>query len=556
MVPAHLDVDGLPERLTVGEFWATFGRIEHEALDFKRGGSREILDTIPAMAMTDGGVIVHGVDRELNIVGCPLSQNTLDRITRFANECHVEVQVRALQVGDAELTVTAVPEVRGRIVTAPDGRLLRRVGGDCQPLRGDMLARFVREREERSGEDEQVAYDPESLDLSRVNEALAANGRAAVRRARLPRALVDLGVALTADHPLRALKAAVLLFATDPRRSIPGAAVRLVRREGIGPGPGPSLAREEYAGPLLDVFERCLRFIEQHTRRYEVVVGVQREALPEYPDVVIREAVLNALAHRDYGLTGATTDITIWDDRLEIRSPGSLPGHITVENMRAEHYSRNRRLMGVLQKLGLVEEFGEGMDRMFREMDARLMTPPDINATSGSVTVTLYNRILVSIDDQAWMALLADFPMTRDERLALVETRRRGTVTRRRLRELLPEADPGDILAGAVAKGLLVRTGRRGGTRYVLSPEVVLRAGSEGMEAQRRRRQTLLNEIERRGSLSTAEAARLLDGDKAAIRALLNELAAAGVVRAEGKTRARRYYPVSADHAAGGEGGP
>lgn len=556
MVPARLDIDGLPERLTVDGFWATFGRIEHEALDFKRGVSGEILDTIPAMAMTDGGLIVHGVDRDLNIVGCPLSQNTFDRITRFANECNVEVQVRAFQVGDAELTVTAVPEVRQRIVTAPDGRLLRRVGGDCQPLRGDMFARFVREREGRSGEDEQLAYDLESLDLARVNEALAANGRAAVRRARVPRALVDLGVALTAEPPLRALRAAVLLFATDPRRSIPGAAVRLVRREGIGPGPGPSRAREECAGPLLDVLERCLRFIEQHTRRHEVVVGVQREALPEYPDVVIREAMLNALAHRDYGLTGATTDITIWDDRLEIRSPGPLPGHITVENMREEHYSRNRRLMGVLQKLGLVEEFGEGVDRMFREMDARLMTPPDINATSGSVTVTLYNRVLVSIDDQAWMALLADFPMTRDERLALVETRRRGTITRRRLREMLPESDPGDILAGAVAKGLLVRTGRRGGTRYELSHEVVLRAGSEGMEAQRRRRQTLLNEIERRGSLSTAEAARLLDGDKAAIRALLNELAAAGIVRAAGKTRARRYYPVSADHGAGREGGP
>ena len=553
MVPAHRDADGIPERLTVGEFWARFGRIEHEELDFKRGVSEEILDTIPAMAMTDGGLIVHGVDRDLNVVGCPLSQNTFDRITRFANECHVDVRVRALQVGDCELTVTAVPEVRERIVTTPDGRLLRRVGGDCQPLRGDMLARFVREREDRSGEDEQVAYDIESLDLARVNEALAANGRAAVRRARIPRALVDLGVALTADPPLRALRAAVLLFATDPRRSIPGAAVRLVRREGIGPGPGPSLAREECAGPLLDVFERCLRFIAQHTRRYEVVVGVQREALPEYPDVVIREAVLNALAHRDYGLTGATTDVTIWDDRLEIRSPGPLPGHITVENMREEHYSRNRRLMGVLQKLGLVEEFGEGVDRMFSEMDARLMTPPDINAASGSVTVTLYNRILVSIDDQAWMALLADFPMTRDERLALVETRRRGTITRRRLRELLPESDPGDILAGAVAKGLLVRTGRRGGTRYELSHEVVLRAGSEGMEARRRRMQTLLNEIDRRGSLSTVEGAQLLDEDRTTIRMLLNELARAGRVRAAGNTRARRYHSLPSS---GGEEGP
>ena len=555
MIQAPLDLDALPDRLTADGFWGAFGRIEHEALDFKRGVSGEILDTIPAMAMTGGGLIVHGVDRDLNIVGCPFSQRTFDRITRFANECNVPVRVRAIHVGDAELTVTAVPEVHGRIVTAPDGRLLRRVGGDCQPLRGDMLAHFVREREERSGEDEQVAYELGAIDLSRVNEALAASDRPTVRRSRIPRALVDLGVALTAKPPLHAPRAAVLLFGADPRQAVRGAAVQLVRREGIGPGPGPSLAREECSGPLLDILAYCLRFVERHTKRFEVVAGARREALPEYPEAVIREAVLNALAHRDYGLTGATTDITIWDDRLEIRSPGPLPGHITVENMRDEHYSRNPRMMGVLKTLGLVEEFGEGVDRMFREMDARLMTPPDINATSSSVTVTLYNRILVSIDDQAWMALLADFPMTRDERLALVETRQRGAITRRRLRELLPEADPGDVLAGAVAKGLLVRTGRGGGTRYELSREVVLRAGSEGMEAQRRRRQALLSEIDQRGSISTAEGARLLGEDRMAVRALLNELAAAGIVRAEGKTRARRYYPVSADRAAGGEGG-
>ena len=140
---SHMDhglrLGDLPEQLTSEEFWRLFGRVEHEALDFKRGVPDDILDTIPAMAMTDGGLIVHGVDSELNILGCPLSQNTLDRITRFANECNVEVQVRAIQVGTRELTVTEVPEVRGRIVTSPDGRLLRRVGGDCQPLRGDML---------------------------------------------------------------------------------------------------------------------------------------------------------------------------------------------------------------------------------------------------------------------------------------------------------------------------------------------------------------------------------------------------------------------------------
>ena len=65
------------------------------------------------------------------------------------------------------------------------------------------------------------------------------------------------------------------------------------------------------------------------------------------------------LAHRDYGLVGTTIDVTVWDDHIEIHSPGSLPGHITTDNMRVERFSRNRLLMRTLRDLGLVEEFGE-----------------------------------------------------------------------------------------------------------------------------------------------------------------------------------------------------
>jgi len=78
--------------------------------------------------------------------------------------------------------------------------------------------------------------------------------------------------------------------------------------------------------------------------------------LPEYPEEVLREALLNALAHRDYNVRGTTVDVTVWDDRIEIRSPGGLPGPITVANMREEHYSRNRRVMRCLKTLHLLDD--------------------------------------------------------------------------------------------------------------------------------------------------------------------------------------------------------
>ena len=531
----------VPGSLTQDAFWELFGHVEHAQLDFKRGVATAVRDTIAAMAMTEGGLIVHGVDDQRRIVGCPLSQNTQDRITRIAMECGVDVQIREVTVADLGLTITAVPAVRGRIVTTPDGRLLRRVGGDSQPLRGDAMARFVREREQRTAEDQPVVtFDPSAFSVEAINEALLADGRPPIDAAHVPGALADLRVAIAASPPLdqRVLRAAVVLFARDPRDVLRGAAVQLVRRSGTGPGTGPSIERTECAGPLAETIACSMDFISRHGGGLEVVAADRREALPAYPPTVVREAVVNAVAHRDYGLAGATVDVTMWDDRVEVRSPGGLPGHITVDNMRGEHYSRNPRIMRVLKTLGYVEEYGEGVDRMFREMEARLMEPPTFEATADSVTVTLRNRVLVDVDDQLWLNQLGADELGRDEARVLVAARRGGGVTPRALRARMAEADIDAMLARLVSKGLLRRVGVRGGSRHVLSDKTIAQAGT-GLPDDR---QTLLDEIRHRGSLSSAEGAILIDRDVAYARRLLNELVEAGLVRAEGRTRARRYH--------------
>jgi ATP-dependent DNA helicase RecG len=544
----------LPDEISSDELWKLFGDMEYQRLDFKESANY-LKDIIPAMAMTLGGIVICGISDARQIVGCPLGQKTLDRVARAGHETGVDVQAQALGVDGHELTIVAIPEVRDRIVTTTDGRLLRRVGSDNQPLRGDALARFVREREERPGEDEPIPHlDYGDLNLELINRALVSDERPPIRRrslVALSRALVDLGVAEVADASLdpQGLRAAVLLFANEPTRYVKAAAVQIVRRVGVGPGPGPVRAREDIDGPIPTLLERTLAFIETHTDRHEAVVGTHREMFAEYPTAVLREAILNALAHRDYGLVGTTVDVTIWDDRIEIHSPGPLPGHITTENMRSEHYSRNRRIMRVLKTLNLVEEYGEGIDRMFNEMEARLMEPPHFAATPSSVTVTLYNRSILSIEDQAWLGLLGHLEdLTVQERRTLVVARHEAGVTPRRLRAIFGDSfDVDALIASTVAKGLLVRVGRGGGARYVLSDELVLRAGGAGVEARSRKRQMLLDEICRRGSLSTAEAADFLgETDRTLVRQMLDDLVRSRQAHARGRTRARRYYAVEA----------
>lgn len=536
----------IPDEISASAFWEIFGASEHEGLDFKQRPARSH-ESIAAMAMTDGGVIVVGVRDDRSFVGSALGQHTRDAVLDAGHKCGVQVQTREIEVAGNPVMLVAVPEVRGRIVTTPDGRLLRRVGSSCQPLTGDALARFVREREERPAEEESVLdLELDDLRLDLVNKALVADGKRRVNRANLLRGLIDLEVAKPAEPPLdpTVLRSAAILFSEDPARAVPGAAVQVVRRDGVGPGQGPVVEREELRGPIPSLLDDALTFIDRHTSHREAVVGTHRERIPEYPLTVLREAVLNALAHRDYGLAGATVDISIWDDRIEIQSPGPLPGHITVDNMRAEHYSRNRRLMHVLKLFDLVEEYGEGIDRMFLEMEERLMEPPHFTATKSSVTVTLFHRSALSIDDQAWLSLLGHIDLSPQERRILVQARHSDGVTPRQLRRIFgEEIDVEALLRGARTKGLLARVGRGGGVRHVLSDEVVMRAGGGGVEARTRKRQSLLDEIRRRGSLSTTEAADFLgEEDRAFVRQMLNDLVREGEVVPKGRTRARRYY--------------
>ena len=167
------------------------------------------------------------------------------------------------------------------------------------------------------------------------------------------------------------------------------------------------------------------------------------------------------MAHRDYGLDGATVDITVRDDRIEVRSPGPLPGHITIDNMRDEHYSRNPRIMRVLKTVGLVEEYGDGIDRMYREMESRLMEPPAFEATASSVTVTLRNRFLVEVEDQMWLMQLGREDLTTNERRVLVAARasRDGTGSGRQ-RRAGGRGDEGIAGARRPPRRLPLRSGR------------------------------------------------------------------------------------------------
>jgi ATP-dependent DNA helicase RecG len=134
-----------PRSLSPRAFWRRFGRLEHERLEFKRSANR-LQDSIVAMAMSSGGVILVGVADDRRLVGCGVDQRVLDQIAVVAHEIQVDVGIELLRVSRTPLLAVVVPPVADRVVTTSDGRILRRLGACNQPLRGDAVARFVRAR--------------------------------------------------------------------------------------------------------------------------------------------------------------------------------------------------------------------------------------------------------------------------------------------------------------------------------------------------------------------------------------------------------------------------
>jgi ATP-dependent DNA helicase RecG len=131
-----------PERMSRRRFWRRFGRLEHERLEFKTSAV-SLQESVVAMSMNAGGVILVGVSDDRRLTGCALDQAALDRIAFVAHETAVPVEVRRLDVAGTPIVMIAVPAVGDRVVTTSDGRILRRLGSANQPLRGDAVTRFV-----------------------------------------------------------------------------------------------------------------------------------------------------------------------------------------------------------------------------------------------------------------------------------------------------------------------------------------------------------------------------------------------------------------------------
>jgi len=181
---------------------------------------------------------------------------------------------------------------------------------------------------------------------------------------------------------------AILFFSRDASEYIPQNEIRVARFKGTIRAQ--TIDSREIKGPIYRVLDEVELFFRRNTRLANKIVEFKRIDIPEYPHEAIREAVINAIAHRDYHRLGAPIIISIFDDRVEVSSPGKLLPGLNIRNLEGHHETRNKKICGMFHETKDMERFGTGIGKMKRLMKEYGLSEPEFKEEGDFFVVKFY----------------------------------------------------------------------------------------------------------------------------------------------------------------------
>lgn len=396
-------------------------RPEGKTLEFKRDLSSPpgVLRTLVAFANTAGGVLLVGVeDGTRHVVGVSQPLDMEERLTSLVND---SIQPRLLP--DVDLLPWRNKHVLAIQVHPSNGRphhlakegadrgVYVRVGSTNRRADPDLIAelhRFAR----GTGFDEQVLpeYDSEVIDFRAASECFSS------KRPLRKRDLETLR--LVARHQNRTVPTVggLLLFGTNREEAFPDAWIQAGRFSGVDKSE--IVDRSEIRLHLPLAIEAAEAFVRKHSLLGARIEGLARRDEWNLPPVAVREALVNAVAHADYSQRGAPIRLSLFSDRLEIENPGLLPFGLTVEDMlQGISRLRNRVLGRILHELGLMEQWGSGVQRMCAACRDTGLAEPLLEELGARFRVTLFlgrtgRPLLDEIDQTLLEALGASTGLT------------------------------------------------------------------------------------------------------------------------------------------------
>ncbi|HSN78498.1 MAG TPA: ATP-binding protein [Anaerolineae bacterium] len=451
--------------------WIASGSNVSVALLPESASSRKVGETLAALANAHGGVLVLGVGASGQVAG--LSAPALARDQAVAAALMAEPPLvlplpEIVALDGRELCVVHVPPGLSQVYSIK-GEYLTRAGKENRVMSTAELRTLLIARGEGHFESTvapgagRAELDDEAV--NRYLEQLTGLTATSPSAALLTRGCLK----ATPQGEYVPTYAGILLFGRNPQQYLPSAEIIAVRYAGTTMSD--EFVREDIRGALGDQIRRAEAFLVANMRRGMRIRGFTREEVTEYPLAVAREAVVNAVAHRDYSLRGDSIRLLMFSDRMEVYSPGRLPGHVTLDNILTERFSRNEVIVQVLSDLGFIERLGYGIDRMIAAMQEAGLPAPRFEETAAGFRVTLlshgHDLVSASPATQRWGNELLN---PRQEQ-AMSYVAQNGRITNSAFQTLCPDVSPETIrrdLADLVDRGLLMKIGEKRATYYIM----------------------------------------------------------------------------------------
>jgi ATP-dependent DNA helicase RecG len=340
-------------------------------LEYKEGLSASLAREMVALANTAGGRILLGVRDDGTVKGFADTNALRARIQDIARNCDPPVRILLQRIGD--VTVVTVRESNAKPVQCGDGFFWRQ-GAVTQKLNRDEIRDFFRS-------EEVIRFDlspcprfryPRDFDRQKYDAWLRLSG--ITGRPRVEDVLINIEAAERSGGNLIFRNAGVLFFARNVRHFFNQAYITCLLAKGADKVH--ILDRKDFTGGIVSDIEDSLRFIERNTRTAYRIEGLRRQDVPEYPMKALREAITNAVMHRDWFLEGANVFVEIYTNRIEISSPGGLPKGMKLSDLGRKSIRRNALIADLLHRITFIEKAGTGIKRMRQEAhDQRCPAP-------------------------------------------------------------------------------------------------------------------------------------------------------------------------------------
>jgi ATP-dependent DNA helicase RecG len=392
--------------------------------------SKDIGEALVAFANADGGERLVGVEDDGSITGVDCVSTSKIEQREKAPQLQVHpntplppLKIASLRLDGRQVLYFSVQKSTSHIHLTSDGRCVQRRDLETIPIPPHEILFDRRERASRS-------YDREYVDGASASDLNAELVKAVADQLSpgmsVEKCLQYLDLAEYIGPGLRLRRGALLLFAKEPNRWHPRLQIRILKIAGTEIGTGANYnakSDQTVSGNILELVEKGWDSLRPQLVQTRLGQGARFQSTVMYPELACRETLVNAIAHRDFSDEGRGVEIFVFDDRMEVRNPGSLLSSITIAELlklTGVHQSRNAITSRVLRELGYMRELGEGMRRMFELMRVNELTPPDVASDSNSFCVTLRHNTIYSQQQLLWIEQFENFNLNREQKAIVV----------------------------------------------------------------------------------------------------------------------------------------